>query len=583
MSRIIEQLFYCLIILLLPIYLNGQPKTPVDSIIKKIIKQSPNTNDVQISLFNQLEKFANYSEKAFFLNTLKTIAIQNENDDQILFTNFLEGELYFSEMKIEEATMKFKYVLLKSKAIKNYNGILLGSIGLQSIFEHIAVKDSIEYYSKLSINNFKKSTNPFAIGFYLRRIGTLEIKKGNYNEAINHLLLVVEQPVLDNSCIKSLALMNIGWIYEHLNYPEKAKIYYSKARKVSITIDHQSYINFINFKLAHIELFNNGNYKGALESYQSLKNFYTGTNKYQEGILYGTMGFAYLKSGDNKNSLKYLLKSRDFFEKSKDSSFLCLPYSYLSHYYAEQNQFKKSVENGEKAMLIIAKKNLFEARKLIPLEALAFSYKELNNNEKAFSMLNDLNNIKTELENKKNNIAFLEGQYELSESTEKLKISELNNQLLKKNKIIYISISGLLLITLIFSFHFNRIRKKHYSQLKTLSILKSNFFTNISHEFRTPLTLISHPIQAALADPGLDPEKRSHFEMASRNTDRLLLLVDQLLDLSKIDSGALKLHLEKGFPTLLIAALSESFSYLAKQKEYTILDQCFRQRTRRMV
>jgi DNA-binding response OmpR family regulator len=99
-----------------------------------------------------------------------------------------------------------------------------------------------------------------------------------------------------------------------------------------------------------------------------------------------------------------------------------------------------------------------------------------------------------------------------------------------------------------------------------LDALKTNFFANISHEFRTPLTLISSPIETTLEEPDLPIEKRNHFEMALNNTKRLLSLVDQLLDLSKIDSGALKLQLEKGYPTQLIAAWSEAFSYLAKQK-----------------
>ncbi|WP_273567973.1 hybrid sensor histidine kinase/response regulator transcription factor [Maribacter halichondriae] len=54
--------------------------------------------------------------------------------------------------------------------------------------------------------------------------------------------------------------------------------------------------------------------------------------------------------------------------------------------------------------------------------------------------------------------------------------------------------------------------------------------------------------------------------MAERNTGRLLSLVDQLLELSKIDSGNRKIQLEKGKATHLIAAWAESFSYLAKQK-----------------
>ena len=61
--------------------------------------------------------------------------------------------------------------------------------------------------------------------------------------------------------------------------------------------------------------------------------------------------------------------------------------------------------------------------------------------------------------------------------------------------------------------------------------------------------------------------KRKHFEIAQKNTERLSSLVDQLLELSKIDSGKRKLFLQKNTPTQMIAAWSESFLYLAQQKE----------------
>ncbi|MGB5169956.1 MAG: ATP-binding protein [Eudoraea sp.] len=569
----IEPILYFILLLILPLCLIGQKRDVEDTIVSALISKSSDENSLQINIYNQLENFSNNSDKRNFLKELSSYALRSENLNIIIFSFFLEGEHYYSENKIEEAIQKFKEVWLRSKEEDNNDGLLLGSIGLQSMYAHIGNKDSVEFYSEYSKKSFTKSTNPFALGFYQRRLGTLEIKKGNYTDAITYLLAVIEKPALQNSCLKSLALTNIGWIYEQLNYSEKAKIYYLKAKKVSARIDNQSYLNFNNLKLAHIELFKNNNPKLALESYQNLEKVYAGTNKYQEGIIYGTMGFAYLKTGDDDKSLEYLIKSRDFFERSKDSSFLCLPYSYLSHFYANMGQFENSIRNAEKALLIIDKRKLFDERKLIPLDALAFSYKALNNNEKAFAFLNELNITKTKLDNKKNNVAFLEGQYELLESHEKLKIAELNNQLLRKDKIIYISIVSILLITLLYTYHLFRNRKKLNSQLKTLNILKSNFFANISHEFRTPLTLISSPIQEALEEPELPQEKRNHFEMASRNTKRLLSLLDQLLDLSKIDSGALQLQLEKGFPTQMLAAWSDSFSYLAKQKkiEFEIL------------
>lgn len=100
-----------------------------------------------------------------------------------------------------------------------------------------------------------------------------------------------------------------------------------------------------------------------------------------------------------------------------------------------------------------------------------------------------------------------------------------------------------------------------------LNTVKSNFFANIAHEFRTPLTLISNPIETTLDDQTISEIKREQFTTAKRNSDRLLGLVNQILDLSKIDAGQLKLHIQNSNATAFIAALCESFSYTAKQKD----------------
>ena len=164
----------------------------------------------------------------------------------------------------------------------------------------------------------------------------------------------------------------------------------------------------------------------------------------------------------------------------------------------------------------------------------------------------------------------LEAKYQNEKKEQEITLlssqKELAEQQKKSQQNILMGVLGMTSLVGLFLFILFRNRSKTNAKLRELDALKTNFFANISHEFRTPLTLISSPIETTLEETDLLPEKRKHFEMASRNTKRLLSLVNQLLDLSKIDSGALKLQLEKGNPVQLIAAWGESFSYLAKQK-----------------
>ncbi|NJL76282.1 MAG: HAMP domain-containing histidine kinase [Saprospiraceae bacterium] len=75
---------------------------------------------------------------------------------------------------------------------------------------------------------------------------------------------------------------------------------------------------------------------------------------------------------------------------------------------------------------------------------------------------------------------------------------------------------------------------------------KLNFFTNISHEFRTPLTLIISPIKELLQNEKLPSDVFEKLTLVDRNTNRLLNLVNQLLDFRKAEHGSLKLDASYG-------------------------------------
>lgn len=78
-------------------------------------------------------------------------------------------------------------------------------------------------------------------------------------------------------------------------------------------------------------------------------------------------------------------------------------------------------------------------------------------------------------------------------------------------------------------------------KLQELDRAKSRFFTNISHEFRTPLTLIINPIETMMEQDS-DKTRKKHFRTMLNSAHRLLRLINQLLDLSRYDSGEIPLR-----------------------------------------
>ena len=79
--------------------------------------------------------------------------------------------------------------------------------------------------------------------------------------------------------------------------------------------------------------------------------------------------------------------------------------------------------------------------------------------------------------------------------------------------------------------------RRRATALAEIDRAKTAFFSNVSHEFRTPLTLMLGPLEDTLADPSLPPADRERLEMAHRNSLRLLKLVNSLLDFSRIEEG----------------------------------------------
>tara|TARA_R100000935_G_scaffold58415_2_gene95419 strand:- start:103095 stop:107024 length:3930 start_codon:yes stop_codon:yes gene_type:complete len=108
---------------------------------------------------------------------------------------------------------------------------------------------------------------------------------------------------------------------------------------------------------------------------------------------------------------------------------------------------------------------------------------------------------------------------------------------------------------------------KEAERLKKLDEFKNRLFTNISHEFRTPLTLISGPIENQLSKPNLKKEDREALTMVERNAGRLLNLVNQILDISKLETGNLKLSVAQDNLELILKQLVSPFKFKAQKKQ----------------
>ncbi len=108
-------------------------------------------------------------------------------------------------------------------------------------------------------------------------------------------------------------------------------------------------------------------------------------------------------------------------------------------------------------------------------------------------------------------------------------------------------------------------KSKEAARLEELDKIKNNFFSNITHEFRTPLTLIIEPLNQVLNQP--EKPWRNKVQLAKNNSQKLLQLINQLLDVSKLEDNKMSLELKRGNILDVVQPLFESFAILAKEKK----------------
>ncbi|MEI6899758.1 MAG: response regulator, partial [Bacteroidota bacterium] len=121
---------------------------------------------------------------------------------------------------------------------------------------------------------------------------------------------------------------------------------------------------------------------------------------------------------------------------------------------------------------------------------------------------------------------------------------------------------------LAFFFYFRaRLSRRYSEELNQINESKSHFFANLSHEFRTPLTLMIGPAEKLIETA--TPEDKPWLELIHRNARRLLFLDEQLLEFTKLDSGVQKIQLVFGNILAHLQSISDTFQLHSLGKEIT--------------
>ncbi len=130
--------------------------------------------------------------------------------------------------------------------------------------------------------------------------------------------------------------------------------------------------------------------------------------------------------------------------------------------------------------------------------------------------------------------------------------------------IIYMLLGALAIIAAI-EYRNRKIALKKQEEESEIKEMKLKMFTNISHEIRTPLTLVMSPLKK-MRERENDPKQKELYNLMYRNSLRILRLVNQLMDIRKIDNGQMKLHFVETDMIYFIKDIMQSFDNLATSR-----------------
>lgn len=161
--------------------------------------------------------------------------------------------------------------------------------------------------------------------------------------------------------------------------------------------------------------------------------------------------------------------------------------------------------------------------------------------------------------------------YNAKYENEKLAREKKRDSFLKRvNLIVGILLVSVLLLIIAWLVYMSRIHRRHHLWLKKMNAIRSHFFTNITHEFRTPLTIIMGLSNDIGGDEDCKDDIRDKATTIERQGHRLLNLINQLLDIAKVKSSMGNANWRNGNITAYITMIAESFREYAKIRKINL-------------
>ena len=456
----------------------------------------------------------------------------------------------------------------------------------------------IEYYQRIKKNDKSLEFHSGICEFLLYR------KNSHYKElagVLNKYLKLAEKAKNDFHIAKAYMLSSDFLITADINIPVALE-YLNKSLEIFVRLNNQYHISVLYYrfgdyyvvsdknlaldyflKSAKIKELNNfrtwllPSYRRIAEVYRHRFNDYDNSRLYYEkalkiareigqpnAIADITIEFGCLNMQYNKTDsvLHYFVLADSIIKRNGSQNMIDSYNSHLGVYYEKIMDYKKALYYY--SMLT---PDVIVQQEFLPHPPLktAELYEKLGDYRNATKFYRKYIYLKDSLQKlqKAKDFAELELKFEL-ENIEKESKAGIEKQ--KTIRDLFILLSFLLLVVIYLLFRNYKNKQQIHKKLRETDLLKLRFFSNISHEFRTPLTLIISPLRRLINESSTEDFKKLS-ELMLRNANKLKSLIDQLLDISKIEQGTLILDTGKHDFNLVLRMAASMFYSLAEDKQ----------------
>ena len=560
-----KALLYCLLFLSASVLANDK----IDS-LQKVIDSNPEL-PVKIETMYDLAEQYYYQDmdksQELAIKILKLSKSENYTKGVWKGNNIL-GYLQYRQANYDSAIHYFQTALALSGKKEYLDEQIFSSYWLGSSYRQKSEYESAEKYYKQCLDWSISNENNASVAKTYMGLGILHYLQGQYENALKFYLKADSTYGDEKSMLHGDVLQNIAITYHGLDQKAGEKQYLDDALQMYKAIDDDYGINNVAIRLGNIAE-EAGEYDKSLEYFLSAIPYFQKINAIEKlAEIYHEVGHIYLIKKQYSSALEYFNQAGE--QKIADpitAKGIVLGKGLALTQLGELDKAYTFLTRADS--LANASGTLNYQQRV--LKGFAKYYKQMGNVNKVYQYLTEANQLLDSLTKIKidETLHEVEARYQNVKKQQEIELLAAQNDLKEQQKskqllIFLVVIAAMLIIVIAFAYLY-KAKQRANRKLREADQMKSTFLTNITHEFRTPLHLISGPVEHRLNDTDLPNEQKQELQMIQRNSSQLLSLVDQLLELAKLESGNYQLREDEVHLRSFLQSLVHSFGYLAEQ------------------